>query len=127
MVFPKQVNVLYEDEGMQFKYFIFPIILIISGTILHNTLHVNINSFYGFRTKTSSRNKQSWEYCNKLCADILIAVGVISVVAACITANITTKYFGIFFMGELINVLAVCLVLLSIPIINKKCRRKFPD
>jgi hypothetical protein len=88
---------------------------------------VNINSFYGFRTKTSSRNKQSWEYCNKLCADILIAVGVISVVAACITANITTKYFGIFFMGELINILAVCLVLLSIPIINKKCRRKFPD
>lgn len=118
---------MYEDECMQFKYFIFPIVLIIAGTILHKTFSVEINSFYGFRTKTSLRNKQSWEYCNKLCAKILIIIGLISLAATCITANITAKHFAIFSIGELINIFAVCLVLISIPIINIKCRKKFPD
>ena len=44
---------------------IVPIVSLIAGIILLKTASVKINSFYGFRTKTSTRNKQTWEYYNR--------------------------------------------------------------
>ena len=106
---------------------IVPIVSLIAGIILLKTASVKINSFYGFRTKTSTRNKQTWEYCNRLCAATLIAVGAISTILVIAFHKVTTLFFGVFEFGELVNIIVIAILLLSIPIINYLCKRKYPD
>lgn len=106
---------------------IVPIVSLIAGIILLKTASVKINSFYGFRTKTSTRNKQTWEYCNRLCAAILIAIGAISTILVIAFHKVTTLFLGIFEFGELVNIIVIAIILLSIPVINFLCKRKYPD
>ncbi len=106
---------------------ILPIVSLIAGIILLKTASVKINSVYGFRTKTSTRNKQTWEYCNRLCAAILIAVGAISTILVIAFHKVTTLFWGIFEFGELVNIIVIAIILLSIPVINYLCKRKYPD
>lgn len=106
---------------------ILPIVSCIAGMILLRTAGVKINSFYGFRTKTAARNHQTWEYCNRLCAVTLIAVGLISTVLVIVFRNMTTLFLGIFEFGELVNIIVIAIILLSIPVINYLCNRKYPE
>lgn len=106
---------------------IVPIVTLIAGIILLKTASVKINSFYGFRTKTSTRNKQTWGYCNRLCAATLIVVGVISTILVIAFRKVTTLFLGIFEFGELVNIIVIAIILLSIPVINFLCKKKFPD
>lgn len=106
---------------------ILPIVSLIAGIILLKTASVKINSFYGFRTKTSTRNEQTWEYCNRLCAVALIAVGLLSTVLVIAFRNMTTLLLGIFEFGELVNIIVIAIILLSIPVINYLCKKKYPD
>lgn len=112
---------------MRLGFFILPVVLIVAGIILLITPKVKINSIYGFRTKTSSKNEHTWRYCNRLCAKILIVVGVASVIIICTTAKMTTVALALFSIGEIVNILAIGIVLLSIPIVNYSCKKKFPE
>ena len=104
---------------------ILPIVSFIAGIILWKTVSVKINSFYGFRTKTSTRNKQTWEYCNRLCAVTLIALGSISTILVIVFRNMNTLFLGVFEFGELVNIIVISIILLSIPVINRLCKRKY--
>ena len=106
---------------------ILPIVSFIAGIILLKTANVKINSFYGFRTKTSTRNKETWEYCNRLCAITLIALCLISTILVFVFRNMNTLFFGVFEFGELVNIIVIAIILLSIPVINCLCKRKYPD
>ena len=108
-------------------FYILPIVSLIAGIILLKTASVKTNSIYGFRTKTSTRNNQTWEYCNRLCAKVLIAVGAISTILVIAFHNTTTLFLGIFELGELVNIIVIAIILLSIPVINHLCKRKYPD
>ena len=108
-------------------YFLFPVVILVAGIILHITSKVKINSLYGFRTKTSSKNQQTWEYCNKLCAKILILIGISSIVIILVFGNVQSMFWQMFTFGEFVNVLDIIVVLLCIPVINFSCRKKFPD
>lgn len=112
---------------MRLAFFILPVVLIVAGMILLTTSKAKINSIYGFRTKTSSKNEHTWEYCNRLCAKILIVAGVASVIAICATAKMTTVVLGLFSIGEIVNILAMGIVFFSIPIVNYSCQKKFPE
>lgn len=112
---------------MKLAFFILPIVLIVAGIILFFTSTVKINSIYGFRTKISSKNEHTWRYCNKLCAKILIVVGAASVIAICATAKATTVDLGIFSIGEIVNILAIGVVILSIPVVNYSCKKNFSE
>lgn len=109
---------------MIFIYLITPVVIIIAGVVLHFTANVNINSLYGFRTKTSSASKETWEYCNKLCAKFLIITGAAAAAALFIAGD--TRLFG-FHWGDIISLSMVAVILVSIPIINGCCKRKFPE
>lgn len=106
---------------------ILPIVSLIAGIILLKTASVKINSFYGFRTKTSTRNEQTWVYCNRLCAVTLIVVGLLATVLVIAFRNMTTLFLVIFEFGELVNIIVIAVILLSIPVINYLCKRKYPD
>ena len=107
--------------------FILPDILVIAGIILLAAPPAKINSIYGFRTKTSGANEETWAYCNRLCAMIMIAIGIISIAAICTTIKVTAELFGVLSVGEFVNVIAIAAILLSIPVINCCCRKKFPN
>ncbi len=111
---------------MELANFFFPTVAFIAGIILLIKPPKDINSIYGFRTKTSSKSQQTWVYCNKLCAKILIVVGFVSVTAVFATCKIVEEFFGIFSVGEIVNILAICIILLSIPLVNYRCKKKFP-
>lgn len=112
---------------MDLAVFILPVVLIAAGIMLLVKPPVKINSIYGFRTKTSSKNEHTWEYCNKMCAKIMITVGVASVIVICVTTKVTLKLFDVFEIGELVNIVAICFILLSIPVVNYCCKKKFPE
>lgn len=112
---------------MNIGYFIAPIVVIIAGIILLNTSKVKINSIYGFRTKTASKNQQTWEYCNRLCAKILIIMGAVFGIVVFVTKEMTVVFLGGISAGELVNILLAFSILPSIPIVNYCCKRKFPE
>lgn len=109
------------------KTLILPVVVLIAGIILLAAPPQKINSIYGFRTKTSSKNEETWVYCNRLCAVFMIAVGVVSIAAVCTTFKITAVLFGVLSVGEFVNILTIAAILLSVPVINYCCRRKFPS
>ena len=106
---------------------IVPIVSLIAGIILLKTASVTINSFYGFRTKTSTRNEQTWKYCNRLCAGTLITVGAVSTILIIAFHKERALFWGMFEFGELVNIIVVAILLLSIPVINYLCKKKYPD
>lgn len=112
---------------MKFIFFILPVVLIAAGILLYITSTVKVNSIYGFRTKISSKNEHTWKYCNQLCAKILIVVGVVAIIAICVTKKETVLVLGLFSMGEIVNILAIIVVLFSIPIVNHRCKKKFSE
>ena len=106
---------------------ILPVIVLIAGIILLAAPPKKVNFIYGFRTKTSSTNEETWQYCNRLCAVLMIVIGALAVIAVCATIRMTAELFGVLSVGEFVNILAIAAILLSVPAINHCCRKKFPS
>ena len=49
-----------------------------------------INSIYGYRTKRSTRNIDTWNYANKLCGKIMFVMGIITIP----TIIVEAYYYG---------------------------------
>lgn len=111
----------------QIAYCLLPVISLVFGIVLLNKSATEINSVFGFRTKTSSKSPQTWGYCNKLCAKVLIAVGSMSMIVIAVFNNISNLLFGIFEVGEMVNIIVIVAILISIPIVDNRCKKKFPD
>ena len=112
---------------MRLAFYFLPLVMLAAGIILRIAPAKKPNLAYGFRTKTSCRNEQTWAYCNRLCAKVMILVGFVSIMAIFATERITAQILGLFSAGEMVNILAMGIVLLSIPVIDYCCKRKFPD
>lgn len=112
---------------MKFAFYILPVVSLICGIVLMKMSAMKQNSIFGFRTKASTKNEQTWEYCNRLCAKFLIAIGVISTAVILIFSNTSTLLFGVLELGEMVNIVAILAILVSIPIVQQRCKRRFPD
>jgi len=111
----------------QIAYCLLPVISLVFGIVLLNKSATEINSVFGFRTKASSKSPQTWEYCNKLCAKVLIVVGSIAMIVIAVFNNISNLLFGIFEVGEMVNIIVIVAILISIPIVDNRCKKKFSD
>lgn len=109
---------------MSWEYFLIPAILIITGIIM---LLIPTSTVFAYKTKTASTNEQTQEFCNVLSARILIALGVVSVIALVLTRNIGFGFFGFKNMSDSILLMTMAALLLSLPIVNICCRIKFPE
>ena len=107
--------------------YIFPAVCLIAGILLLIKPDVKINSVYGFRTKTSSVNEQTWKYCNTLCGKILVFIGVISAILVFAVSFSEIKVFGLFSLAEIVHIIMAVALLLSIPFINHRCKKKYPE
>ena len=110
---------------MKLEFYIVPVVSLVCGVILLKTSAMKINSIFGFRTKVSTKNNETWKYCNQLCAKILILIGIISIIAMLALGNFSALLFGVLELGELVNIIVVIAILLSIPVVNRSCKKKF--
>ncbi|CEG26280.1 SdpI family protein [Bacillus sp. B-jedd] len=58
------------------------VIIVIAGIILFFFPPREINSFYGYRTSSSMRNKTNWDKANRYCSRLLIVFGIILLIFA---------------------------------------------
>lgn len=56
--------------------FIIPSIVLIAGVLLRIKIPP-INSFYGYRTRRSSKNKDNWIFANKLASILMIILSLV--------------------------------------------------
>ncbi len=108
-------------------YFILPTVYLIVGILLYLKPDPKINSIYGFRTKISSVNEHTWKYCNKLCGKMLFYIGIVSAILVLTVNSVEIKVFGLFTLAEIIHIFMMILILSLIPIINHRCKKKFPE
>lgn len=109
---------------MNLSYLIGPAIFIITGIVM---LVIPTSEFFAFKTRTASKSPETQVFCNKLSARILIAAGVASAVAVLLTGRVTVTFFGVLSAGEFVNLLLAGIILVSIPVVNCSCKRKFPE
>lgn len=109
---------------MKWEYFIIPAIFIITGVIM---LLVPTSTVFAYKTRTASKNEQTQEYCNVLSARIMIAIGVVSVIALVLTRNAESGLFGFAHMGDTVMCITLAGLVGSLPIVNICCRKKFPE
>ena len=116
---------------MWYLLFIFtlltPISLIIFGYLMWKKTPQEINYTYGYRTKKSMKNIDTWKYANKLCGKIMFVMGLIITIP---TTIIGVLYYGkeleIFSIAVLIIVgIQLILMLLMIPFVEYSLNKKF--
>lgn len=108
---------------MRWEYYIAPALLIITGIIM---LLIPTSTVFAFKTRTASKNEQTQEFCNMLSARIMIAIGVVSAIALVLTRNVKTGMFG-YNMDDTIMFIMLTAFVLSLPIVNICCRKKFAE
>ena len=59
-----------------FSNIIIPIIMIVSGITFFLIPPKKINSFYGYRTRRSMQNNETWEFAHKFSGKIMFIVGI---------------------------------------------------
>ena len=109
---------------MRWEYFIMPALFIITGIIM---LLIPTSTVFAFKTMTASKNEQTQEYCNVLSARIMIVIGVVSAIALVLTRNAETGLFGFAHMDDSIMAIMLAAFVLSLPIVNICCRKKFAE
>lgn len=61
-----------------------PAIMIIVGFIFSHKAPDNINYIYGYRTKRSMRNKETWDFAHKYCGKLWRVLGFILLIITCV-------------------------------------------
>lgn len=109
---------------MNLIYLIAPAIVIVTGIIM---LAIPTSEIFAFKTRTASKCLETQVFCNRLSARIMIAAGAVSAVAVLLTGRVTAVFFGVLSTGEFVNLLLVGIILVSIPVVNFCCKKRFPE
>ena len=108
---------------MDIIYFIFPIILFISGLISMIISNKKINNFIGYRTHLSMKNEETWKFANETSGILFMRFSVISFFASIMFFAIKTNNnicmdIGLIFMNLVI-------IFITIFIVEKDLKNKF--
>lgn len=68
-----------------------PLIMIAFGKLFENNAPKSINGFYGYRTKMSMKNKDTWEFAHKYCGKLWKKIGAMLCI---ITLILTVLFFS---------------------------------
>ncbi len=101
-----------------------PIIVIVTGIIM---LVIPTSEVFAFKTRTASKSPETQVFCNKLSAWIMIVAGAVSAVVVLVTGKVTARFFGVLSAGEFADIMLMGIILVSIPVVNCCCKRKFPE
>lgn len=100
-----------------FSNIIIPVIMIVSGITFLLIPPKKINSFYGYRTRRSMQNIETWEFAHKFSGKIMFIVGIILLIISIIVTNELYDENTLNFGGNEIFVLIFQLPILILSII----------
>lgn len=114
---------------MFFSNLLIPVILIGFGSLFKNSTPISINALFGYRTKMSTKNQDTWEFANKLWGRLAWKSGIWSLIGT-IAAMIAVFPAGddvIANVGMVVMFLQLAVILLTIPVVEKALKKEFDE
>lgn len=107
---------------MIYVIFLIPILMIITGYLMHKYPPKKINHIVGYRTSKSMKNKKNWKEANKMCGLLWIKLGIITFILSLILFILikvnVLKYTEVFL--TIITIIQTLIIILPIPYIEKR-------
>jgi len=114
---------------MLFTNMLIPAILIGFGSLFKNSTPVSINALFGYRTRRSTKNQETWEFANKLWGKMAWKWGIwtlIDTIAAMI-AVFPASDDVIANVGMIVMFLQLGVILLTIPVVENALKKEFDE
>ena len=112
---------------MLFCNLIVPIIMVLFGLIFDKTDPGEINDYFGYRTKMSKKNQDTWEYAHKFSGGLWVKWGSvmipITVVSMLPIIGMNDNTVGI--VGAIISFIQIGALFITIYITEKELKRVF--
>ena len=103
-----------------------PIVMYFCGYLLKHCADAEINGWIGYRTKRSTRSRESWEFANNFCGGLWKRWSGILLV---FTAVFVT---ALYFLGAdaevwapIVGLIQVAVMILTIPVVEKALKKRF--
>lgn len=114
---------------MFFCNLLVPIIQIVAGKMMWKSSPGKINKVYGYRTKRSMKNMDTWEFAHEHCGRVWWRVGwvtlIVSVLAQLPFMHSSEDVSGV--VAGVISTLQVCILVLSIFSTERALKKTFYD
>lgn len=105
-----------------------PVIMIIGGYLMKVKTPKKINGIYGYRTERSMKNKETWNFANKLCGDIWLKTGLIMLIISAIITAIGSINENVFAVASIVILVVQTIVLIvTIVPVEKALGNKFDE
>lgn len=115
--------------SMSISNFIIPIIMLVFGLVSKKIAHSKINTVYGYRTKRSMMNHETWEFAQKYCGKLWIKIAIIlifiSIIVMILTFNKSEKTIAV--ITVIYELLQCVLIIYSIIPIEKALKENFGE
>ncbi len=104
-----------------------PIMMLLFGQLFEKHTPKSINKFYGYRTRMSMMNNETWEYAHKLCGKLWSKLGWILLVVT-LAVMLPLKNRDIEAIGNLsliIVIIQLIVIISSMYMVEKALRKNF--
>jgi uncharacterized membrane protein len=106
---------------------IIPLVMIAIGKLFELKPPKKINHFYGYKTKRSMKNMETWNFAHKYIGKLMFKLGIVLIIFSTIVMflvfNLSDK--EIIYYGILINLLQVLMLIFPIFMTEKALIEKF--
>ena len=103
---------------------IIPITMIALGLYFKRSAPKNINYFFGYRTKRSMRNRETWAFAHEYCGRLWVRVG-IGMSAATAVIIVFVHSFSAF--GAVLMLAQLTVMIATVPITERALDRTFDE
>lgn len=106
---------------------IIPLLMIIFGKVMYHHTPKTINGIYGYRTKMSMKNKETWQFAHNYCGKLWVKIGYILLMPTIIVQlpfiNSNQNIIGT--VGGVISMFQIAVLLYSIVLVEKELKVNF--
>ena len=106
---------------------IIPLLMIIFGKVMYQHTPKTINGVYGYRTKMSMKNKETWQFAHNYCGKLWVKIGYILLMPTIIVQlpfiNSNQNIIGT--VSGVISIFQIAVLLYSIVLVEKELKKNF--
>lgn len=106
-----------------------PVIMIIAGAFMYKNPPKKINVFFGYRTKMSTKNMDTWKFAHNYCSKLWIKLGIglliISIIVQIPFSGSTDD--GIGMMALIVEAVQLIVLVCSVVPVEKALKRNFDE
>ena len=106
-----------------------PLTMMFFGCLFYYKPPKNINSIYGYRTKRSMKNSQTWEFAHHYCGKAWILVGIVTSQFSfpCMRMVMDADVDTIGMWGGILVMIQCVVLILTIPLTERALRKNFDE